>query len=231
MARFRTPDEFAISMLRRLSFILLLGVPFTGRAQAVAHENATTADSNWTRRFSVWIGGAQHSSTRVWIGATPDRDLLLAALRSSWVAPSQGRFAAEIAAEVLPLVRYWNTAGPRRPERRGKVMVIRPSDTERALGFGLIPLDLGVRIRPHARTAITTGAFLGAIWFNKRVPDVMAARFNYTLGARVGAEVALGHGRFTTFAYRLQHVSNAGQAKSNPGIDNHVFSVGMGRAW
>ena len=53
------------------------------------------------------------------------------------------------------------------------------------------------------------------------------ARVNFT--AELGAGVLIGRpGRLgIALGYKFYHISNAGMAQHNPGIDNHMLTIGL----
>jgi hypothetical protein len=73
------------------------------------------------------------------------------------------------------------------------------------------------------------GGSAGAIWFNRDMPVAGARRFNFALQLGTGVELAARNGGALVLGYKFHHLSNAGTARANPGIDGHVVYVGLMR--
>jgi hypothetical protein len=97
-------------------------------------------------------------------------------------------------------------------------------------GFGAAPLGLELRLAPRRTVQPFLTASGGALWFREPVPAAEAGRFNFT--AEVGAGVLVRPSRAfgVMVGYKLQHISNGGTRRSNPGIDNNMFYVGVVRS-
>jgi hypothetical protein len=95
-----------------------------------------------------------------------------------------------------------------------------------AFGFGGSPVNVQVNII-HFRGVepfLTTGG--GALYFNHRMFGT-TQQFNFT--AQLGAGVQLYRSNRTAIdlGYKYHHISNANLAKRNPGMDSHIFFIGV----
>jgi len=66
----------------------------------------------------------------------------------------------------------------------------------------------------------------GVVAFNGEVPTHGASYFNFMFNFGGGFELKTDSGRTVFFGYKLHHISNAGTAYENPGIDTNSFYVG-----
>jgi hypothetical protein len=103
-----------------------------------------------------------------------------------------------------------------------------PSTTSRAstVGFGIAPAGLRAWIGGNDDVRFEAELAAGVLRFGAPLLAANASRLNFTY------ELGLGV-RFSRFArggwaigYRRHHVSNAGLADVNPGLDSHVLYVG-----
>ena len=95
------------------------------------------------------------------------------------------------------------------------------------VGVGLIPI--GLKQTFVASRARFYGAVSGGlIQFNGPVPSRRAQSLNFSGDYAVGLEVPIrGGASVLTAAWKFQHWSNGGTARSNPGIDANLLVVGF----
>ena len=55
----------------------------------------------------------------------------------------------------------------------------------------------------------------------------LGSRVLFTAQAAVGLQVPLGGGFAATAGYRFRHISNAGQSRSNPGLNSNLLIAGL----
>jgi hypothetical protein len=185
--------------------------------------------------IGAWLGLAHHSPGRPF-GSSTGNDLAIAAIRLTRTLHQSATWSVEYSADILPVAVV---SIPRETDP----LVVRPCDPngsacefrapfagQRAVyGFGAAPLGLQLRLAPRRTVQPFLTASGGAIWFREPVPAVDAGRFNFT--AEVGAGVLVRPNRAlgVMVGYKLQHISNGGTSRFNPGIDNNVFYVGLVR--
>lgn len=103
------------------------------------------------------------------------------------------------------------------------------SGHETVYGGGVSPFGWKFNWRPSRQwqpVAALTGGFIAT---THPVPwdFPMGTRFNFTFDFQVGIErYNAKRSRAWTFAYKLQHISNASRTNVNPGTDLNVFSIG-----
>lgn len=161
-----------------------------------------------SHELQLWTGGG-HSVP----GGTSRTGLFNFGARYGWIltkpwGPGLLRGSFEYAAEVVPVFLVWQP-------------------TQTAYGFGLDPLILkwnfegGEKIAPYLEL---TG---GPLFSNRQVPPG-TSRVNFTSGAALGFYF---RGRKVTpsLEVRYMHISNAGLASPNPGIN--TLQVRVGFSW
>lgn len=92
-----------------------------------------------------------------------------------------------------------------------------------AVAFGAAPLAAALHVNRHRLVELILDARAGALWFSRAMPDPDAARLNFTLAAGFGFCFA----QRLLIGYAYQHMSNAGTAPINPGVDTHVLYGGI----
>ena len=109
--------------------------------------------------------------------------------------------------------------------------MIQTVETGRALavGAGLSPLGLQLYTSRLGGARFFAGSSVGGLWFNREMPIAGAHRFNFALQAGGGIELANRTGGAVVVGYKFHHLSNAGTAAQNPGLDAHVLYVGLVR--
>jgi hypothetical protein len=96
-------------------------------------------------------------------------------------------------------------------------------------GFGAAPLGIQLRLAPSARVQPFFTASGGALFFAQPVPSEYAGRFNFTAEVGAGALCHVTRTLGVIAGYKLQHISNGGTRRNNPGIDNNLFYLGLAR--
>lgn len=109
--------------------------------------------------------------------------------------------------------------GPSREWRVGQA----PRATARA--FGVRPLALRLVFGPEV-VAIQADAAGGALLFDIPAPAANTTRFNFTAEVGIGLRIQVPYAHVST-GYRLHHLSNGGRGRVNPGVDSHMFYVGL----
>jgi hypothetical protein len=184
--------------------------------------------------FGGWAGLAQNSRAGLF-GHARGRDIAIVAVQAAWTISRSDRLAVDYVVDVVP--GAWESV-----PRQAEVTVPAPgapcssefcalrsavAGREAVYGVGAAPLGLRLRFRPHAALQPYVAASGGALWFQRPVPTPDAARFNFIADAGAGIRYARP-GRLGVIAgYRLQHISNGGTAAVNPGLDGHMFYLGI----
>lgn len=97
---------------------------------------------------------------------------------------------------------------------------------ESVFGIGLIPVRLNLPILNRRNTpfiAPSTGIFVT----DKPFPDSRGTKLNYILEIGLGYQFSIGSDRLLQVGYKLNHLSNGNTGSENPGIDSHMFFMGI----
>jgi Lipid A 3-O-deacylase (PagL) len=215
-----------LSMRAALWMSTLIALPAALRAQAPASDVLERGQ----RSLGMWAGASLSSSAV--FGTITDRRLFLSGLRLEYVLESTGAVTTTYTLDVHPLAVVTNTPryGLQRVRDRDGTFVnyLVESGRSSVIGAGMSPLGLQFYSRARRGARLFGGGSAGAIWFNREMPVAYARRFNFALQLGGGAEVAT-EGGVLVLGYKFHHLSNAGTAPSNPGMDGHVFYVGVMR--
>jgi hypothetical protein len=156
----------------------------------------------------VWAGGGHSVS-----GGTTNTGVFNLGLRYGWVlsgphGPGPLRGSFEYAVDAVPVF-----------------LVFQPANT--AYGLGLNPLGLKWNFVPHG--AIVPFAELGGgVLFTTHDVPPRTSGVNFTPGAALGMHIVRG-GHNLSLELRYMHISNAGLASPNPGINTVQVRIGVGR--
>jgi lipid A 3-O-deacylase len=187
----------------RLSFAI--GFCFIFYARGVSAQSGPESGGH---DLQVWTGGGHGLN-----GSTSDTGVWNLGVRYGWVltdpvgaGPLRGRF--EYAVDVVPV--FLLTQG-----------------TGTAYGFGLNPFALKWNFVGHH--GVTPYAELGGgtLFSNTQVPPG-TSRVNFTTSGAVGLHFPRGKYNWSA-ELRFMHISNAGLASPNPGINTLQVRVGFGR--
>jgi Lipid A 3-O-deacylase (PagL) len=101
------------------------------------------------------------------------------------------------------------------------------TDSGYVYGAGLSPVGLHVSAAVWRSLRAYAAGSVGGIWFTRETPVPYAQRFNYALEFGGGLEASTGTTYLVEAGFKLHHLSNMNAARSNPGLDGHVFYVGL----
>lgn len=172
--------------------------------------------------FTIW-GGFSPDST-VLIGKTPDARFGIAALRYSKRFNNNDTVNLKYTVDFIPLaaLNYPDVEIVRTDAGVSRINAVRP--TRRA--FGITPIGIQANFRPRKKLQPFVGASGGFLYFNKRTPNYVGTRFNFTYEAGGGLEFRMKNQRSLTAGYKYYHVSNGYRGIDNPGYDNNLFYIG-----
>ncbi len=185
--------------------------------------------------LGFWMGVAHASVPGVFAHAQGS-DLALTAVRWTHTLVQSHSFSMNYVLDVLPIAivsmplptdSYSGGGGC----QAGKPCVLRAVFAEQrtVFGAGAMPLGLQFRLAPRRRIQPFAAASGGFLWFADRIPDREAARLNFAADVGAGAVVVLSSRVDLLLGYQFHHLSNGGTAPSNPGIDSHLFYLGVAR--
>jgi hypothetical protein len=179
--------------------------------------------------YGAWVAGARHSAYHTRTGVPGHRDFYLTSVRLGWLLGDEshgvsGRYFVDIVPYALstdmPDYRWNNRC---RPDTRcpGAVPILHD-----AYAFGITPLGWALAFnRGPAR--LTLEASGGGLWFSRRIPDPVAARFNFTASAGPALELRVTSSQSVRVGYLWHHTSNGGTGKVNPGMNSGILAMGL----
>jgi lipid A 3-O-deacylase len=189
--------------MRPSLLILLPGLLFVGAASA----HAQAAPEAGGHEIQVWTGGG-HSVP----GSRQSTSVFNAGLRYGWVITGphlpgllRGRF--EYAVDAVPVF-----------------LVFQPTNT--AYGAGFDPLGLKWNFQRRGRFSPYLELTGGTLFTNHNVP-IGSNTVNFTDQAALGMHI-LGPRHNLSLEVRFMHISNAGLATPNPGINTVQVRLGIG---
>lgn len=209
-------------------------------ALAVPLEAQETQESR--RALEVWGGLASNSPRWGLLGASPEMNLGVLAVRFSRLLgerPRQaGAMTVEYTFDLIPLV----VLSPPFVSARGSGLDCPGADlcvlpqthgssatfpAGSAAGLGFNPAGLTLRFHPARVVTPTVGFAVGGLLFDRAVPTTRATRFNFTASAEVGLRLGPPERHGVTVTYRFHHISNAGTSSENPGVASHLITLGI----
>jgi hypothetical protein len=169
---------------------------------------AQTGPEQGGHEVQIWAGGGHSVS-----GGRGDTGVFNAGLRYGWILTGphlpgflRGRF--EYAVDAVPVF-----------------LVFQPVNT--AYGVGFDPLGLKWNFVRHGRFSPYLELTGGTLFTNHEVPTY-ANTVNFTDQAALGMHI-LGAKRSVSLELRYMHISNAGLANLNPGVNTVQVRLGIGK--
>jgi hypothetical protein len=212
--------------------LILLAALATWSAPCSAQSAPTdrTADAS---SIGAWVGLAQHSPGRPF-GRSAGNDLAIAAIQLTRRLHRSPSWNLDYTVDIVPAAilstpREALAGWPCDPKASACVFRSLFAGQRTIYGFGAAPLGLQLGFAPERRIQPFLSIAGGALWFHDPVPTAGAGRFNFTAHVGGGALVRATRSLDVVAGYRLQHISNAGTSRSNPGIDNNMFYLGLVR--
>jgi hypothetical protein len=185
-----------------LFFVFLIAATGLGWAQTGPEEGGN--------EVQVWTGGG-HSVP----GGTQHTEAFDAGLRYGWVITRarlpgflRGRF--EYAVDAVPVY-----------------LIFQPANTAYGVGFNPLGLKWNFERRGRLSPYLELGG--GVLFSNHNIPTYTNT-VNFTPGAALGAHI-LGEKYNWSVEVRYLHISNAGLATPNPGLNTVQLRLGVGRFW
>jgi lipid A 3-O-deacylase len=177
-------------------------------AVQVASAHAQAGPEGGGHELQVWTGGGHGLN-----GSTSDTGVWNLGVRYGWVltdaigpGPLRGRF--EYAVDVVPVFLL--------TQRKGT-----------AYGFGVNPFALKWNFVSRQALAPYAEVGGGTLFSNTQVPPG-TSRVNFTTSAAFGLHFLRSKYNWSA-EVRFMHISNAGLATPNPGINTVQFRLGLGR--
>lgn len=96
------------------------------------------------------------------------------------------------------------------------------------MGAAIAPLGFQWNFRPRTRLQPFVDWHGGYMFSNQTIPIIYAGSFNFTLDVGGGVEFYQSTTRSVRAEFRFHHLSNAGTADNNPGVDSALLQVTYG---
>jgi opacity protein-like surface antigen len=210
------------------AFLLLVLTPAAAFAQTDA---PAPHDPAW--QLTPYVGVARHSPAGNFLGSTPDLNHLFAGIHITVTVARAGRWSLAYAPEVVPLLLLSDT--PTYHADGGTTDDGFPNyvvDGQGSVaGIGVSPVGFEVRLRAGAGWRLYAATAAGFLKFTRSTPVPEARAFNYSFEYGGGVEVQVRPDWWLRVGYKFHHFSNGFSAEENPGVDGHVWLVGVGRAF
>ena len=214
-------------MLRRLSIMLLAifcVAPSTAAAQDAIAAGATDAGRHSAWQIGAFIGGARNSPNNGALGTIPRRDHIIGGVVAGTPVLRVGPIRVSYFAQLLPLfIVNDHDASLFNPYLDANGIQRLP---QRSYGFGVSPFGVELASRADRRLSVFAATAGGGLVFTHAFPDVTGRRTNFTLEAGGGTRVRIGAARWVQLGYKYHHISNAGTAFANPGLDGNIVYAG-----
>lgn len=224
---------------RLLAGLLCAAAPVVSHAQSTGRDSGQTpsvAPARWT--FGGWVAGATGQPLETRAGHVHDRDLFFTAVRAVHPLVVAPRFRLESTVDIFPLV----VATANREYALVARSICAPdgycvdagdtlvSSRRTAYAAGIAPLGFEGVVHVTPSFGISAGFEGGALYFNRRIPDPGEERFNFVADGHVALCISLGVRRPTFVGgFRINHISNGGTGRVNPGMDSRLLFVGLER--
>ena len=159
-------------------------------------------------------------------GNLKDRELLMATVELSRPVLASGRVSLRYVMAATPLAVVASPAS-RKPQEPICDSICPYSGFwsgwDKRYGAGLAPLGVQLEVRVAQLVSITGAAQSGALWFSRSVPVDGSGRVTFAAGINAGAVVTIPSFGRLRGGYGLLHLSNAGLATRNPGLNANVW--------
>ncbi len=175
---------------------------------SATHAHAQSGPEGGGNEIQVWTGGGHGIN-----GSTADSGVWNAGFRYGWVltdpiapGPLRGRF--EFALDAVPVFWVFQRTGP-------------------AYGFGLNPFALKWNFVEHHNVSPYIDIGGGTLFTNHQTPPG-TSRVNFTTSGAIGAHFLRSKYNWSA-ELRFMHISNAGLAEPNSGINTLQVRIGFGQ--
>jgi hypothetical protein len=193
-------------------------------AQSTANVTAAEAPRRNVWQVGVFLGGAHDSPNDGVLGTIPHRDHYLMGMQAGTEVLRIGALRVSYIAQLIPLfIISDRTAANFDPFLDSSGIARLP---ERAYAFGVSPFGLELSSPSQHRVSVYAASSGGGLLFTRPFPDVTGRRSNFTLEAGGGFRIRVGTVHWAQVGYKYHHISNAGTAFANPGLDGNVFYAG-----
>lgn len=225
-----------MNAMSRGVFVLLFAALRAADAQDGAASSDTTrsahsAQSASAMAMGTWavapfFGAARHSPAGYNWGITSDRDHMVLGVHFATPVLRVGPFSLLYAPNVVPLVIVTNNPRYKTVETNTG---LRRIETGRGnvYGAGLVPFGLQAEARATRSADLYGMAAMGAVLFADAMPQDGARRLNFSIEFGGGLLVRTQSRHALQLGYKFYHLSNMYTARENPGLDGHMFYLGV----
>ena len=207
--------------------VLLCISPVTisaARAQDVARSGAIEQTRRGAWQIGAFVGGARNSPNDGVLGTIPHRDHFMLGVQAGTPVLRLGPVRVSYIAQLLPLFIISDRAAPAyNPYLDANGL---PRLAQRAYAFGISPFGIEIASSVARRVSVFAATAGGGLFFSHSFPDVTGRRTNFTLEAGGGLRMRVGSAQWAQLGYKYHHISNAGTAFANPGLDGNVLYAG-----
>lgn len=188
--------------------------------------------SRGDRSIGAWVGFSP--DTRDAFRPTQRRELIVAGLRAEWVLERLGPLALAATGDLIPIAIVtqnptYITREITLPESGFVHRFKQETGNKPVFGAGASPFGLKLYVGSSRHVRFYAASAVGALWFTRDMPVPDARKFNVMVEGGAGCEIVRGSGRALALGYKFHHLSNANSAPYNPGLDSHVFYLGVAR--
>lgn len=202
--------------------VLLPTLPL--HAQDPMRSGAADPTRRGAWQIGAYIGSARNSPNDGALGTIPHRDHLMLGIQAGTPVLRLGGMRVSYLAQVMPLVVISDRAAPEfNPYLDANGI---PRLAQRSYAVGVSPFGLEIASPANLRVSVFAATAGGGLVFTHPFPDVTGRRTNFTLEAGGGVRVRIGAAQWAQLGYKYHHISNAGTAFANPGLDGNVLYAG-----
>ncbi len=219
-------DEYLARLLRGVAVLLLISCLATraGRAQSPSRDGTTEQSRRGAWQVGAFVGGARNSRNDAVLGTIPHRDHFVVGLQAGTPVLRLGPVRVSYIAQLLPLFIVSDRDAPAYNSFLDASGM--PRLPQRAYAFGVSPFGLEIASPAARRVSVFASSAGGGLIFSHSFPDVTGRRTNFTLEAGGGLRVRVGSSHWAQLGYKYHHISNAGTAFANPGLDGNLLYAG-----
>lgn len=206
-----------VKLFARIGLIIF---SFSGFLFAQDNSNEAVNSKN---ELMIW-GGASPDSTEL-IGVTEDARFGIIGLRYARIFKPSRQIALKYTVDVVPAAVLSYPTFRAVPLGNGAFRIER--DRKSRFGWGIAPLGLQINFRRQKKVQPFISSSGGFIYFSKRVPSELGAKFNFTTDLGGGVQFMLRDKKAISVGYKYHHLSNGYRVEDNPGFDSNIFYVGF----
>jgi hypothetical protein len=175
-------------------------------------------------QIGAFVGSARNSPNDGALGTIPHRDHFMVGIQAGTPVLRLGVIRVSYLAQLLPLFIVSDRAAPAfNPYLDANGI---PRLAQRSYAVGVSPFGLEIASPANLRVSVFAATAGGGLVFTHPFPDVTGRRTNFTLEAGGGVRVRIGAAQWAQLGYKYHHISNAGTAFANPGLDGNVLYAG-----